>query len=289
MGVGLRDVDADLERSLKLTVDHGALVQDITAGSPPDSRRPAAVRRDHLRSTTRDRERRPAESGNLRAHARHGRPPARAARRPRSAAHREAGGAARSRPVRKSDPAPAPSERGRVDADNILLGLVVRDIDRQTAERLELPKGTRGVLIHARGADELVVRRRHRARGPCCSRSPAACGIGGGVPPPRARGARGRYPHAVHLRPGSRSASAQDGPARRPLMPKSRVLVIDDEAAIRDSLKDDARVRGLRVHRRRDRAGGARAGRARRARSRPARRQDARPWTASKCWRPPQP
>src|SRR5438093_2466418 len=36
MGVGLRDVDADLERSLKLTVDHGALVQDITAGSPAD-------------------------------------------------------------------------------------------------------------------------------------------------------------------------------------------------------------------------------------------------------------
>src|SRR5207249_7995888 len=36
MGVGLRDVDADLERSLKLNVDHGALVQDITAGSPAD-------------------------------------------------------------------------------------------------------------------------------------------------------------------------------------------------------------------------------------------------------------
>ena len=36
MGVGLRDVDADLERSLKLTVDHGALVQDITSGSPAD-------------------------------------------------------------------------------------------------------------------------------------------------------------------------------------------------------------------------------------------------------------
>src|SRR5260221_8277384 len=36
MGVGLRDVDPDLERSLKLTVDHGALVQDITAGSPAD-------------------------------------------------------------------------------------------------------------------------------------------------------------------------------------------------------------------------------------------------------------
>src|SRR4051794_28725414 len=36
MGVGLRDVDTDLERSLKLTVDHGALVQDITNGSPAD-------------------------------------------------------------------------------------------------------------------------------------------------------------------------------------------------------------------------------------------------------------
>src|SRR5262249_62008511 len=36
MGVGLREVDADLERSLKLSVDHGALVQDITAGSPAD-------------------------------------------------------------------------------------------------------------------------------------------------------------------------------------------------------------------------------------------------------------
>src|SRR3954468_8789994 len=36
MGVGLRDVDTDLERSLKLTVDHGALVQDITSGSPAD-------------------------------------------------------------------------------------------------------------------------------------------------------------------------------------------------------------------------------------------------------------
>src|SRR2546426_5470730 len=36
MGVGLRDVDADLERSLKLPVSHGALVQDVTAGSPGD-------------------------------------------------------------------------------------------------------------------------------------------------------------------------------------------------------------------------------------------------------------
>src|SRR5262245_50237589 len=36
MGVALRDVDPDLERSLKLTVNHGAMVQDVTDGSPAD-------------------------------------------------------------------------------------------------------------------------------------------------------------------------------------------------------------------------------------------------------------
>src|SRR6266851_3573442 len=36
IGVALRDVDPDLERSLKLAVAHGALVQDDTAGSPGD-------------------------------------------------------------------------------------------------------------------------------------------------------------------------------------------------------------------------------------------------------------
>ncbi|HEV2984538.1 MAG TPA: trypsin-like peptidase domain-containing protein, partial [Vicinamibacterales bacterium] len=36
MGVGLRDVDQDLEQSLKLPVAHGAVVQDITNGSPAE-------------------------------------------------------------------------------------------------------------------------------------------------------------------------------------------------------------------------------------------------------------
>src|SRR6185369_2874800 len=36
MGVALRDVDADLERSLNLSVSHGAVVQDVTDGSPAD-------------------------------------------------------------------------------------------------------------------------------------------------------------------------------------------------------------------------------------------------------------
>jgi serine protease Do len=36
MGIALRDVDADIERSLKLGVAHGAMVQDVTDGSPAD-------------------------------------------------------------------------------------------------------------------------------------------------------------------------------------------------------------------------------------------------------------
>src|SRR5688572_7631886 len=34
IGVTLKDIDQDLQRSLRLTIAHGALVQDVTAGSP---------------------------------------------------------------------------------------------------------------------------------------------------------------------------------------------------------------------------------------------------------------
>ena len=34
IGVALKDVDADLQQSLKLSASHGALVQDLTPGSP---------------------------------------------------------------------------------------------------------------------------------------------------------------------------------------------------------------------------------------------------------------
>ena len=36
MGVNPKTVDLDLQRSLKLGVTHGALVQDVTPGSPAD-------------------------------------------------------------------------------------------------------------------------------------------------------------------------------------------------------------------------------------------------------------
>lgn len=147
MGVGLRDVDADLERSLKLRVDHGALVQDITTGSPADH---AGIRPyDVITSID---ERAIANDDQL----------------IREIAARAPGSAARltivrdghdrmlvvklsERPTReraeKTDPAPAPANRPKGDADTLPLGLIVRDIDRQTANRLELPRAIKGVLI----------------------------------------------------------------------------------------------------------------------------------------------
>jgi serine protease Do len=147
LGVGLRDVDADLERSLKLPVDHGALVQDITAGSPADR---AGVRPYDVITSLDDR----AISNDDQLI--------------REIAARAPGSAARLRLVRdgrdqtlvvklserparertdKSDSPVGPPERSKVDPDSLLLGLTVRDIDRQTADRLELPKQMRGVLI----------------------------------------------------------------------------------------------------------------------------------------------
>jgi serine protease Do len=148
MGVGLRDVDQDLERSLQLPVDRGALVQDITRGSPADragvrpydvivslddrpitnddqlireiaSRSPGSparlqlVRDGHQQTVTVKLTERPARANGLAQDAR--------------------------------GQAPAP-DRGKGDPEN-LLGLTVRDLDRQTVDRLELPAETRGVLI----------------------------------------------------------------------------------------------------------------------------------------------
>jgi len=147
MGVGLRDVDADLERSLKLTVDHGALVQDITAGSPADR---AGLRPYDIITSLDDRV--IASDDQL----------------IREISARAPGSAARLRLVRDGhdqtvtvklaerpardrqdtgDPAPQTPERGKSGPDTLVLGLNVRDLDRQTAERLEVPRGIKGVLI----------------------------------------------------------------------------------------------------------------------------------------------
>ncbi len=146
IGVGLRDVDADLEQSLKLPIDHGALVQDVTAGSPADR---AGVRPYDVIMSLDDRK--IANDDQL----------------IREIASRAPGSAARlhllrdghdetlvvklsERPARERtdrDSPVGPPERSKADPDALLLGLTVRDIDRAAADRLELPRQMRGVLI----------------------------------------------------------------------------------------------------------------------------------------------
>src|SRR5438874_4482015 len=147
MGVGLRDVDVDLERSLKLTVDHGALVQDITAGSPADR---AGLRPYDVITSLDDRA--IANDDQLLREV--------SARAPGSAAHLRVVRDGREqtftlklteRPARDrqdaGDAAPQTPERGKSGPDTLLLGLNVRDLDRQTADRLEVPRDIKGVLI----------------------------------------------------------------------------------------------------------------------------------------------
>ncbi|HEY6214337.1 MAG TPA: trypsin-like peptidase domain-containing protein [Vicinamibacterales bacterium] len=144
MGVALRDVDADLERSLKLTVHRGALVQDVTAASPAERAglRPydiVVALDDHAIASDDQliREiagRAPGSPAKLRF-VRDGREQTvtvRLTERPL-------------RDVERTDP-PAPDAR-RSDPNASPLGLNVRDLDRQVIERLDLPSRIHGVLI----------------------------------------------------------------------------------------------------------------------------------------------
>jgi serine protease Do len=145
IGVVLRDVDGDLQRSLSLPVGHGALVQDVTGGSPAER---AGVRVydvvtsfDNVEVANEDeliREisaRAPGSQVKMRV-TRDGRdqtiavklaerPPRERAAQPRQA---------------------APSVNTRPELTPVL-GLTVRDLDANAFNRLDLPTQTRGVLI----------------------------------------------------------------------------------------------------------------------------------------------
>src|SRR5215212_144662 len=134
MGVGLRDVDGDLERSLKLTVDHGALVQDITAGSPADR---AGLRPYDVITSLDDR---PIANDDQLIREISARAPGSAARlklvrdgHDQTLTVKLAERPARERQDRPDPSAPSP-DRDRAASDNALLGLVVRELDRQTAD-----------------------------------------------------------------------------------------------------------------------------------------------------------
>jgi serine protease Do len=145
MGVALRDVDAELERSLKLTVGHGAMVQDVTDGSPADRAglRPydVVVALDDVAIGTDDQlireiaARTPGAPAKLRVL--------------RDGHDQTITVKLTERPPREGDAKrdAGPSVDRRVDADGVPLGLNVKELDRQTLARLDLPNQTRGVLI----------------------------------------------------------------------------------------------------------------------------------------------
>ncbi len=144
IGVALRDLDRDLQRSLKLTVDEGAVVQDVTEGSPAERAgiRPYDIiqRFNQARVITDDQlireisSQKPgsaAELQFLRDGREHTVTVKLAERPPRTLALQD--------PV--SAPPGARPNQGQV------LGLTVRDLDAGAFNRFQLPRQTRGVLI----------------------------------------------------------------------------------------------------------------------------------------------
>ncbi len=147
IGVGLRNVDADLQRSLRLPVDEGALVQDVNSGSPAERAglRPydVVITFDGVDITDDDaliREisaRAPGSSADVRV-VRDGREQRLTVKLAERPVRDRAGPAV---------PAGPASPREPRSGDESLLGLTVRDLDAAAFNRLELPASTRGVLI----------------------------------------------------------------------------------------------------------------------------------------------
>lgn len=145
IGVMLRDVDPDLQRSLSLSTSHGALVQDVTAGSPGARAgvRPydLIVAVDGAAITGNDAliqsvaAKRPGSVIKLDL-VRDGRSmtvPIKLAERPA----RAQGDA----PAEGRTPSAVPVPRGAP------LGILVRDLDEDFARRIRLPQGTSGVVV----------------------------------------------------------------------------------------------------------------------------------------------
>ncbi|HLG59470.1 MAG TPA: Do family serine endopeptidase [Vicinamibacterales bacterium] len=141
IGVALRDVDPDLQRSLGLTSSTGALVQDVTAGSPGARAglRPydlivavdgkPVLRNDELIQTVAARQ--PGTMATLQV-VRDGRP--------LNVAVKLAERPLRERQLPRDEPQPS-SQPGPA------LGLSVREIDPEFAQRFNLPKGLEGVIV----------------------------------------------------------------------------------------------------------------------------------------------
>ena len=145
VGVGLREIDGDLQRALQLPVNRGAIVQDVTPGSPADriGLRPYDV------ILAFDGHDVVSDDDLIRAIA---------ARAPGTAADfqilrdgHQFGTSVKlaERPSRSSAAGPVVASAGTPThgPDDILLGLTVRDLDASAFNRYALPAATRGVLI----------------------------------------------------------------------------------------------------------------------------------------------
>jgi serine protease Do len=143
IGVTLRDVDPDLQRSLRLSTTVGALVQDVTPGSPAAR---AGLRTYDLIVGV---DGRPIPGNEALIQTIAAREPGSAATlqvlrdsRAMSVTLKLVERPARERRAPAADPRPVPSSQ-----PGSLLGLGVRDLDAEAAARYRLPEGLRGVLV----------------------------------------------------------------------------------------------------------------------------------------------
>ena len=144
IGVGLREIDADLQHALNLPVNRGAVVQDVTADSPAEraglqpydvivSLNDTAVASDEeliraIAAST------PGTVAELEVF--------------RDGRQFTAAVKLAERPSRAASAAPAaPVSTQRRGPEESLLGLTVRDLDAAAFNRYALPASTRGVLI----------------------------------------------------------------------------------------------------------------------------------------------
>jgi serine protease Do len=144
MGVELTDVDPDLQRSLKLGSTRGALVQDVTSGSPGQR---AGLRTYDLIVGI-DGKRIASNDEIIREVSRRG--PGTVARLQvlRDGTTRTMMVRLAERPRRQAPPSEDATTPVRPSSNSLPpLGMGVRDLDRDTARRLRLPKGIGGVVV----------------------------------------------------------------------------------------------------------------------------------------------
>ena len=277
------------ERSLRLGARRAARwCEDVTAGSPGER---AGLQRYDVIAAVDGRERRRSTDELIRdvvgAGARHARSALRVLRDGRDA---DGGGAAgraagpRGRRRRRAAPASAtaarPAQRGPIGAER------AGPRSRAGRTRLEAPDGAVGRDGDAGRAAQPGRRRGHRSAATSSSRSTATRDPDGRRLPAGSRPPRGPATSLTLLRLRSRapaSARCARSAVERPTAEhrsgttpmKPRILVIDDEAAIRDSMRMILEYEGYEFLGAADGRGGHRARRARVARPRLPRHQDA--------------